>query len=191
VRGVRGATATIPYDEFEVDVALNGTTEVNLTTADSSLTGAEAPLDVNGLSVFAAAGSPALGTVNVATVGGATILHEVALRGGNSRGSSQIATYTIPGGWRGRGVLNVAAGAFGDANYFFDVQPPGLEPAESAIFHLNAFAQAIFIPPFSPGSATLQTGFHDAGTRFTAFAFTSAGSAEGGIVFSIELEVIP
>lgn len=201
VRGTKGPLAAIPYEEFVVDVVLNGQAQVNFTTGDAGLTGTEAPLDVNSMVIMSAtapAGVVYVGDAGVAAGVPTNNMMEIAMRddgavgGLKSRGMSHALRYTVPGGWRGTGVITLIHGAFKDSSVVCTFETPGLYRQEAVLFHLESFEQATFQPGFAPGSVTAPIpSFQAPGTRITARTFGGVGSGDGGGVFGIELELIP
>lgn len=218
VRGVKGSTATIPYEEFAVDVlldAVDAQVQMPLTggslppgevgPAPSTLTGAEAPLDVNSLSVANSGGPSVLtvltfgggpnGTVYAGPSGSAagkptTVLSEVAVLNGTSRGAAQIAAYTIPAGFLGVAFSSFLQSGFQDAFTHLLVNVPGVYEAQSIRIHTTALSAVTFFPPILTGSVTKGATKYPPGTQFEIRGQTVTGSGEFSASVGVDLEAI-
>ncbi len=219
VRGIKGGGAAIPFEEFAVDVlldAVDAQVQVPLTggtlppgetgPAPAGLTGAEAPLCINSLSV-ANDGGPSLvtllsfgggpnGTVYVGPTGAvagkpATVLHEVAVLNGKSRGASQIAVYAVPAGFQAASFSSFLQSGFQDSFSHLLVKIPGVFEAQSIRLHTDTLSAVNFFPPITIGSVTKGAIRYPPGTQFEIRAQTTVGTGEASASVGIDLEVIP
>ncbi len=206
IRLVRGSAATIPYEEVHVAVstdATDATTLVDISTGTitfgsaTALTGADGPLDINAFSIQHNLSSA--GKFEIVTTAAASILWEIPIRdagaglGVVTRSASQVAALTIPGGWRGLGISQVAAGSFKTSNISFHVTPPGAFRTDSVVFHLTDLHNVPFIPFVPPGSATSGTANYPAGTRIEGRGKTqgAGGDEDASLVFGVVMERVP